>query len=214
MMTKPGIATEANKGMYEIAAANGLNPMSVGNPFPTDRLFASYEYGNILGPVVAGEGISLWGFSPSSPVIDVMDQLGGGITPAGLANGKGEASIGGNLLGMATPFAKIPLDLATQQSNGVPIKDPAQYLQDSLTGSYGQLLSKSTGKLITGQGRTDSANAANGNASQGQIAAQQLANFLTGLKITNYQSPSSMRAVRGEMKSNVSANKAQARRNM
>jgi len=149
----------------------------------------------------------------ANPVTDVMDQLGAGVTLQGLQTGKSEASMGQTLLSAATPFAKIPIELATQQSNGVPIKDNAQYLQDSLTGSYGSLLSKMSGKLITGQGRTDTANGPAHGIPQDSVAALQIANFLSGLKIQDYQSPAALRSYKGEQKANLSALKSDVRRN-
>jgi hypothetical protein len=142
-----------------------------------------------------------------------MDQLGAGVTAGGLMNGSSELNMGKTVLGAVSPFAKIPIDLATQTANGVPIKDPMQYLQDSITGSYGGLLSKSTGKLFNGQGRTDTANGALHGENQSDIAALQIANFLSGLKITDYNSPASQRSYVGEQKAKLSAAKADFRRN-
>lgn len=128
-------------------------------------------------------------------------------------NGSSELNMGKTVLGAVSPFAKIPVDLATQTANGVPITDPGQYLQDSLTGSYGGLLSKMTGKNIDGSGRTDTANGPAHGVAQSDVAALQIANFLSGLKITDYNSPAAQRSYVGEQKAKFSTAKADYRRN-
>ncbi|ASZ72599.1 hypothetical protein NELLIE_26 [Arthrobacter phage Nellie] len=210
MMNKPGIATIANKALYNMAAANGVDPVSIGNPFPADRMFPSYYYKNIIGPQMVGEGMSLWGFNPSSPVIEVLNSISSGATigdPVGSA-----LNVGKTAFGMATPFIKMPTELITQQSNGIPIQDNAQYVQDQLGGAWGGLASKTTGKLITGNGRTDSSNGATPEE-QAKIAKLQLANFLSGMKITDYQSPAALRSVRGEQKQKQTEAKKNFERN-
>lgn len=214
LMNKPGVALGPSKALYNVAVANGIDPVSLGNPFPPDAQMPSYYYNNVIGPLMQGEGHSLWGINIANPVTDVMDQLGSGMTLGGMTDGSNGASIGKTLLGAASPFAKIPIDLATQQSNGVPIKDPNQYLQDALTGSYGGLISKSTGKLWNGQGRTDTANGAAHGVDQSDVAALQIANFLSGLKITDYNSPAAQRSYVGEQKQKLSDKKADYRRNL
>jgi hypothetical protein len=213
MMNKPGVALIPQKALYEFAKTQGVDPTSLGNPFPPNAQMPSYYYDNVIGPLMKGEGKSLWGINFANPVTDVMDQLGAGVTAGGLLNGSSELNMGKTVLGAASPFAKIPIDLATGTSNGVPITDPAQYVQDSLTGSYGGLLSKMTGKNITGQGRTDTANGAMHGENQSNVAALQIANFLSGLKITDYNSPAAQRSYVGEQKAKFSASKADYRRN-
>lgn len=210
MMNKPGIATIANKALYNMAAANGVDPVSIGNPFPSDRMFPEYYFKNIIGPQMVGEGMSLWGFNPSSPVIEVLNSISSGATigdPVGSA-----LNVGKTAFGMSTPFLKMPTELITQQSNGIPIQDNAQYVQDQLGGAWGGLISKSTGKLITGNGRTDSSNGATPE-DQAKIAKLQLANFLSGMKITDYQSPAALRSVRGEQKQKQTETRKNLERN-
>lgn len=213
LMNKPGVALGPSKALYEAAKANGIDPMSLGDPFPPNAQMPSYYFDNVIGPLMKGEGQSLWGVNFANPVTDVMDQLGAGVTAGGLMNGSSEVNMGKTLLGAASPFAKIPIDLATQTSNGVPIKDNAQYIQDALGGSYGGLLSKMTGKNITGQGRTDTANGPAHGVDQSDVAKLQIANFLSGLKITDYNSPAAQRSYVGEQKAKASTAKADYRRN-
>jgi hypothetical protein len=217
IVTRPGTATAANKALYNFAVANGMDPVSVGNPFPEDGMFPSYYYNNIIGPQWADKDGSMWGINPSSPVIEVLNSLGKGITPAGLAQPFSADSsynkVGANLLGMATPFAKMPIELSMQQSNGVPIKDNFQYLQDNLGGSWVSAASKGSGVLLNGQGRTDSANRPD-KAGQNEQAITQLINFMSGLKLTDYQSDSALRSFMGEQNEKRQNERAQLKRNV
>ena len=217
ILTRPGTATAANKALYNFAVANGMDPVSVGNPFPEEGMFPSYYYNNIIGPQWKDRDGSMWGINPSSPVIEVLNSLGKGITPAGLADPFGADSsynkVGANLVGMATPFAKMPTELAFQQSNGVPIKDNFQYLQDNLGGSWVSAASKGSGQLLNGQGRTDSANRPD-QAGQNEQAITQLINFMSGLKLTDYQSDSALRSFMGEQNEKRQNERAQMKRNV
>jgi hypothetical protein len=193
-MTKPGITTMVPKALYNVAYANGLNPESIGNPFPEDDgLFPSYYYNNVLGPQWKDD-YGMWGINPSSPVIEVANtfknfKLG---DPVGNALGAGA-----QLTGMATPFAKMPIEMAFgQQSSGIPIEDNAQYLADNLGGSYVGALSRATGKTVNMNGivdRTDSA-AKGTPEEQAEHAKLQGINFMTGAKLTDYKSDSAIKA--------------------
>jgi hypothetical protein len=206
-LDRPGYALTGNKALFEFAKSNGVSPASLGNPFPPNQAFPSYYYENVLGPQIQTEGGQLWGFSPMSPFIDVLDTIGQGVTPAGLLSGKSEAAMGNNLIGMSTPAVKLPLEIFTGQSSGVPIKDNFQYLQDQLDGSVGNLISKGTGRELYApwEKRTDANNGSDPNVA--------IANFLSGLRITNYNGPAAERSVRGENTANKSVNKLNAQRN-
>ena len=192
-VTKPGVATMMPKALYNMAYANGVNPESIGNPFPEDGLFPSYYYNNVLGPQWKDD-YGMWGINPSSPVIEVANTFSK-FTPGDPA-GNVQAA-GKQLLGMATPFAKMPIELSMgAQSSGVPIEDNNQYVLDNLGGSYLSTLSRATGKTINETGivnRTDNAHK-NSEEEQGQHAALQTLNFLTGGKLTDYQSDGAVKA--------------------
>jgi hypothetical protein len=193
-MTQPGVVTMVPKAMYNWAKASGLNPESVGNPFPEDDgLFPSYYYNNILGPQWKDD-YGMWGINPSSPVIEVANTFSR-IKPGDPVGNV--TKTGSQLLGMATPFVRMPTELAMgQNATGIPITDQAQYLQDNLGGSYVGALSRATGKTLNQNGivdRTDSAAKATPEE-QAQHAKLQLFNFLSGLKLTDYKSDSAQRA--------------------
>jgi hypothetical protein len=197
-MTKPGVSTMMPKALYNVAYANGLNPESIGNPFPEDEgLFPSYYYNNILGPQWKDD-YGLWGINPSSPVIEVANTFKN-VTPGdpvGNVLGAGK-----QLIGMSTPFAKMPLELSMgANSTGVPIEDPAQYVGDNLGGAYLSSLSRATGKTINMDGivnRTDSAYKGDIDA-QIEHAKLQGINFLTGGKLTDYTSDSAIKSANYE----------------
>jgi hypothetical protein len=192
--TKPGVTTIVPKALYNMAYANGLNPESIGNPFPEDGMFPSYYKNNILGPQWQDD-FGMWGINPSSPVIEVGNTFSKFSLSDPLGNAEGALS---QLGGMATPFVKMPAELATgtQAGTGVPIEDKWQYAGDNLGGSWLSSLSRATGKTLTPDGivdRTDSAAKLTGE-DQGEHAKLQLMNFLSGLKLTDYQSLASQKA--------------------
>ena len=192
-MTKPGVATVMPKALYNIAYANGVDPESIGNPFPEDGMFPSYYYNNILGPQWKDDN-GLWGINPSSPVIEVANTFKN-LKPGDPVGNLG--GIGKQFIGMATPFAKMPLELSMgANAAGIPIEDPAQYVGDNLGGAYLSTLSRATGKTINQDGivnRTDSAHRGDA-ADQLEHAKLQGINFLTGAKMTDYQSDGAMKS--------------------
>lgn len=192
-LNKPGVTTILPKAMYNLAEANGIDPQSIGNPFPEEGLFPEYYMKNVLGPQWKDD-YGTWGINPSSPVIEVFNTFGGlnASDPVGSAQAAGQS-----LLGMASPFIRMPLELAQgAQTNGIPIEDNMQYIGDNLGGSYLAALSRGTGKTINQNGivdRTDSA-AKFSPEEQAEHGKLQLFNFLTGLKLTDYQSDSAIRS--------------------
>jgi hypothetical protein len=199
MVEKPGVYMAPNKLLYAQAKANGVEPMSVGKPFPINQLFPQYYYENIIGPQMKTEDGQLWGYSPMAPSIDVMQTL---MNP----------NPGANLLGMASPFAKIPIEMATGQSNGIPIKDNAQYLQDNVLPPQLDMISKGTGKELYNptQNRTDKGNSM---PVPGTGIPADVFNFFTGLHATDYNSPADLRSSIAEAKTAKSALRSDIQRN-
>ena len=195
-MTKPGVATMIPKALYNTAYANGLNPESIGEPFPDDHLFPDYYKNNVLGPQWKTDDGGMWGLNPSSPLIEVANTFNrvDPTDPLGTIGG-----VGSQLLGMATPFARMPVEMGTgtQAGSGIPIKDTNQYLLDNLGGSWIGAASRASGKTIGPDGslidRTDSA-AKPYEEDQKKHAALQLINFLSGAKFTDYNSTPSQKA--------------------
>jgi hypothetical protein len=153
----------------------------------------------------------MWGINPSSPVIEVANtfknfKLG---DPAGNVEGAAK-----QFIGMSTPFAKMPLEMAMgQQSSGIPIEDNNQYLLDNLGGSYVGALSRATGKTVNMDGIVDRTDSAAKGTPEEQLehAKLQGINFMTGAKLTDYKSDSAIKAANydivDEMKRQVEAQK-------
>ena len=197
MVEKPGMFLAPNRALYAQAKANGVDPMSIGNPFPINAMFPKYYYDNLIGPQFKTDGGQLWGYSPMAPSIDVLDTLFNN----------------NNVIGALNPMAKIPIEMATGQSNGIPIKDNAQYLQDNILPPQLDMISKATGKeLYTGlqQNRTDKGNS---QPVPGTGIPADVMNFFTGLHATDYNSPADIRSVVAENKVNKSNARADIQRN-
>lgn len=198
MVEKPGVFMAPNRALYGIAKANGVEPMSIGNPFPVNQQFPTYYYENIIGPQFKVDGGALWGISPMAPSIDVLDTI---LKPNPAAN----------LLGMSNPFIKTPIELATGQSNGIPIKDPGQYLQDNLLPPQLSVLSKGMGTELYNptQNRTDKGNSPD---VPGTGIPANVFNFFTGLHATDFNDQPALRSVAAEAKNAKSAARSDAQR--
>lgn len=212
IMMKPGVFLAPNKAMYAIAKANGVNPMSIGNPFPADQMFPSYYYQNVIGPQMVADGHQLWGFSPMAPTADVLDTMLSGINSTNAKQNSIVPAVGENFQSMLNPFLQIPSQLATGQSNGIPIKDPLEYVQDQVLPPQLDLISKLTGKDINGMNRTDLANKNMTPNVPGTGLSPDLWNFLTGTHATDYNSTPAEKAVAGENKAVNTATRNAARR--
>lgn len=196
MLNKPGMTTWISKSQYAVAQANGIDPQSFGNPFPEEGLYPDYYYNSVLGPQWKDDMGGEWGINPSHPSLEVLNSFGTGDPTKPVQSTLG---LGAGLLGMATPFARIPLELAQgRQATGVPIEDNSQYLLDNLGGSYVSSLSRATGKTLNQNGivdRTDSA-AKNSPEEQAEHAKLQAINFLTGAQLKNYQSTEALKSAK------------------
>jgi len=191
-MSRPGVATVLPKAMYNMAYANGVNPESIGNPFPDEKLFPDYYRDGVLGPQWK-DGGHYWGVNPSAPIFDVLNTFKGikPGDPAGSAMDTGQT-----LLGMTNPLLRAPVELAQQKTtSGIDIQDPYQYLGDTFGGSYLSTLSRGTGKTIGPDGiltRTDAMKRTP--EQQQEEAKRQFINFLTGIKATDYTSDGAQRS--------------------
>jgi hypothetical protein len=170
MVSKPGRVTGLFKVEQNAAIAMGLNPESISDPFPDDKLFPSFISDNIVGPIVGNYGINIG--SPQEGILG--DTLNG--------------NIGRNLAGMLNPVLKAPVDLVTRTNLGTGghIADVSDYVDQQLP--------------ILNQVSTISGQSASSGFMDPQRAVEigdknrffneQMANFLTGLGIQNYGKPS------------------------
>lgn len=122
-LRRPGRVTVFPKASYELAVATGVNPDTIYDPFPEDQLFPSFITEKALGPQfkdIFGQGYV--GLNPGIAHLDVFNTLG-------------PDPVGG-ILGMTTPFLRVPLELraGSSLSTGARINDASDYLDSSIPG--------------------------------------------------------------------------------
>ena len=195
LLTRPGLAMIPSKGMYELAAANGLDPNSFGDPMSEEikSTLPDYYTERVMGPAwqdaKTGE---YWGFSTVSPTIDVLNSFGSNVALKDLVPNpysteeSAYQKLGETFIGMVTPWVKYPVELATgrRMDNGAPIESNVQYLQDQ--NAIARTISKFTGKNIDGLNRTETRYRNGMGDRQQEIQGTELANFLGSLQLTNY----------------------------
>ena len=218
---RPGWATMPSKAMYNLAVANGIEPESLGDPFPPDQLFPDYYRNGVLGPQWRTDDGHYWGINPTSPVMDIMNSLGSGVSLANLANpfapDSGEAKLSRTLMGMIHPAFKAPIELGTgtNLSTGAPIIDNGQYLSD-IVGPV-RYASKVTGHTLSPNGiipRRTEAKFREGIAEDdwGNNAALETFNYLFGLQSKDYTSESAMKTAEYDQKAKEKADQQTATR--
>ncbi len=193
----PSVITMPSKLQYAIAEAKGLNPESFGQPFDPTQLFASYNTNSVYGPQFPTE-FGAAGFKPSITQLDVIDGYLSQFqaTPgAGLWENMGNATVKGlqgAFFSNATPLIRIPAELLTGNRFGDKgkITNVPEYLIDNTGVSA---LTRFTGQTPWGQ-RTDYKTDEFGQANRDRA----LINYLFGLKLTYYQSPSGLDRAREE----------------
>jgi hypothetical protein len=102
-ISKPGRVTALSKTAYEFAKMTGMNPESIGDPFPVDGVYPSFVKENLLGPLfnVGGAQIGLTTGSPQESIfgdllnVNPIDYAAGNMNP--IAKGVIEALVGTNL---------------------------------------------------------------------------------------------------------------------
>jgi hypothetical protein len=163
-MAYPKITTGLNYG--------GASNISPGQEFPSDQLFPSWITDLGIGPVGSPGGFldkltgGLGGYVTSSP----------GIPPIDLLQSYGNHPNQG-ILGGLNPFAKVPLELMEGQhiDTKIPITSIPEYLGEQVP--IASLIQRLTNVGLGG--------ATTKGQSQGIGNAQNMVNFITGLKLTN-----------------------------
>jgi hypothetical protein len=161
------------KASYNMAIAAGLDPNSLGDPFPTDQLFPSYLREDMLGPQLELGGRYL-SINPGFASADVFNDL--------LAN-----PIEG-VVGMTNPAARIPLELLAGSRLGsqAPIRDLSDYIDSSIPGV--NYASNITGRSISTLGIQEQAKVASG-AKTSFDQYLSAFNWFTGLGVRNLSRP-------------------------
>jgi hypothetical protein len=182
---RPGRVLAVPKAMYALAVANGIDPESLGDPFPEDGLYPSFIKDNILGPQWKGQlgdipGMGVldsrqYGMNPGDPFSDIMGSYGGENPQNTLAGG-------------LTPVARIPLELLTGQQlgTGTSIKDKTDYVDSQIPGV--NYLSNVSNRSVSSGFTQPQRDVAKGYSPDG-IDSQALMNMLTGLGVRDYTKP-------------------------
>jgi hypothetical protein len=101
--------------MEAIGLINGVEPtQSVTDPFPSDQMFPDWLRTRGIGPIAGSAGNYL-DVNPSTPVLDVLSQVG---------------SPGDTAIQMMNPMGKVPIEVAQGETLGqkVPIQGDQQWL--------------------------------------------------------------------------------------
>jgi hypothetical protein len=206
---RPGWATMPSKAMYNLAVANGIDPLSLGDPFPEDIETPDYYRNTVLGPTFKDDEGDYWGYNPTSPVMDVMNSLGSGVSVSNLtrpfAEDSGEGRIARTLMGMIHPAFRSPIELGMGQSlsTGAPIVDSGQYLTDMI--GPARYASKVVGHTLSPNGiipRRTEAKFREGIAEDdwANNAALETWNYSTGSQTKNYTSDAATKAAEYDKK--------------
>jgi hypothetical protein len=184
LATHPGRITVVPKAYYNVAVAMGINPNSLSDPWPQDKLIPSFLRDDAFGPVMGAMSMNL-----GTPQEGILGDL--------LSGQPGDQWR--NVWGMANPLLKAPIDLATgvNQGTGAKINDVSEYLDNSLpavnqvsnisgtsvTGTVGNAL----GNVFGGDNPTFDPQKAVVRKDKERWLNTSLANFLTGLGLQNTQ---------------------------
>lgn len=189
---KPGKVMVYPKAMYAIAEANGVDPNSLGDPFPTDELFPSWIRDSTEGPAFERDG-RFFSVSPGIPFNDVVNDYG-----------VGPKETLRSILGSTTPLLKIPVevamgdegDVARDSRTGAPKTDTSDYIDQQIPGvnvvanltnrSPSSLFTQNTGES-TGMGPEEIARANEKNTPGPDTLA--LINWLTGAGLMDLSKP-------------------------
>lgn len=177
-ISKPGKVTGLNKIGYEVAKATGMNPESIGDPFPTGGTYPSFVRDNLIGPI-AETGWGQLGTVTGSPQESIFGDI---------LNAQPQDVIGSNL----NPLLKMPIELlsGTDVSTGRPIRSQTEYTDQQIPQlSY---LAKAAGisptslisNLLSGQGIKMNPTLA---AKRGETnPGLDIINWLTGAGISDF----------------------------
>jgi hypothetical protein len=188
MITKPGRLNYVNKAQYNVAQAMGLNPDSLSDPFPTDKLYPSFVTAHLTGPWFGDTTFNLG--SPQEGVLG--DMLNGNPLR--------------NAIGMVNPLLKAPVELATGSnlSTGRSIVDTGEYVDaqlpviNQIAGISGYSPTGTISALLNGLPVPDPQRAV-ARGEKDHFFNSSLVNLLTGLGIQNVDKPSYQRIAQKEI---------------
>jgi hypothetical protein len=193
LVMHPGRSLVVPKAMANFAAQMGIDPESLGNPFPQDQLFPDWLQDSTLGPQWRGNvGIPgfgqyadhYYGMNPGDPVTDLGNSFLG-------------ASPSSSLLGSLTPAIKIPTELTTGTilGTGANITDQSDYLDAQIP--FVSQAANITNTSITGG---DPQYDVQKGRSEPGMDQTSIVNFLTGLGVKDYSKPNYIKAAQLELR--------------
>lgn len=116
LISHPGRVNLVPKAQYNAAVAMGVNPNTLSDPFPTNKLYPNFVTQRLTGPLFGDTG-----FNFGTPTEGILgDDLNG--------------SPWRNLVGMVNPIIKDPIEMATQTnlSTGAKINAMGEYVDQQL----------------------------------------------------------------------------------
>lgn len=195
---KPALVTVPSKLQFAIATSQGLDPQSFGDPYSAHGWFAGYNMGSTYGPQWVDGEWGAMGVKPPIPQLDVIDSYLSGIQ---VQPGLGLYENLGNLASsawqqvfvqQASPLFKIPAELSIGRrvTTGQQITNIGEYAIDQ-TG-FGTLSRIYDWTPWGPRSDTDL-------DPYSMYNRERLWwNYLSGLKITAYESPTALRVARQE----------------
>ena len=195
---RPAVVTIPSKLQYAIATAQGLDPLSFGDPYNANGLFAAYNSNSLYGPQWDSEEYGLMGIKPPVPQLDVIDSYLSGIRTKpenGLWENVGllaETAAQQILVAQSAPAFRIPAELAIGRRVGTDqeITNLGEYAIDQTgLGSLSRIYD------WTPWGpRSDTKLDPYADFNR----ERQWWNYLGGMRITAYESPASLTRARQE----------------
>lgn len=190
-LVHPGRVLAIPKATYNALESAGVDPNSLTDQFPPEKLYPSFVRDNLTGPF--GKG-TLVDFGSSVEAV----------YGAGLLNGP----VGRNVLGMVNPILKAPVELSSGQSlgTGAKILDKSEYA-DAMLPVVGQVANISgyspTGTVAntltsSPAGMLDPQRAVQRGEKEAFLNTSTL-NFLLGLGIQNINKPSYQKFAKAEL---------------
>ncbi len=214
-LIKPGVAIAPYKLAYNAAYSQGIDPTSIGNPFPPGQMLPSWFSERVIGPQWKANG-DLWGANPTGPLGDVLDSLGANVKPKDFLTPDAYTKTAGNILNMSNPFFRVPWELTTGKTiqGNFPIQDPAQYIQDIVgpTRTASRIIGRDLYPVIDPNGGITLPTRTEAKYRRGmtpeettQNAIPELVNWATGLQFTNYTSNAATSAAYKQKKDEIAA---------
>ena len=192
-----------NKAYSNIAQANGIDPSGgMEDPFPTDQMFPSWlENTNPLGPI-GGQSGGYYGLSLGIPSTDILEQY---------FNPEDPSAAKKTIMGGLTPALEIPAEILTNTSDksfadnyqtGGTYKTPGDLIAAQIPNK--SFIEALLGARLPGQSPTAPSNTGYqpqidtpvGTLDQRGIS---VANWLTGLGISDLSRPSYVESAKREM---------------